>query len=350
MEQRSGAVEELVSCEAPSPSAACSRLRRRPYPKLDGAGAARLRDGEARVVVVGAGGWLGLATLELLHGLFGAGFVSRVACFGSDDRRLLLRGGFAVEQRSLARLAGLPARPSLVLHLAFLTQEKARTMPTPDYVAANRAISKRVLEALGKVGADRLFLPSSGAVYGVDDGVEASKQIYGRLKLEDEARFARWAVETGGKAVTARVFNLSGPYINKQASYALAAFVADVLARRPIRIAATRPVYRSYVAIAELMSVVMGCLTSDAEPPPPFDTASEDVYEMSTMAEAVASALGHDLGYERPPSHDGEIDRYVGEGSTFARLRDRFGVAPIAFADQVRDTAAFMAALPRNAR
>ena len=43
-------------------------------PALTGLGAERLADSGERVVITGAGGWVGLATLEILHGLFGEAF------------------------------------------------------------------------------------------------------------------------------------------------------------------------------------------------------------------------------------------------------------------------------------
>ena len=46
---------------------------------------------------------------------------------------------------------------------------------------------------------------------------------------------------------------------------ALASFIADALAGRPIEVRASAPVWRSYVAIAELMSVVLDWLTARAE-------------------------------------------------------------------------------------
>jgi nucleoside-diphosphate-sugar epimerase len=319
------------------------------YPALSGAGATRLREGPWRVVVVGAGGWLGLATLELLHGVFGEHFPERVKSFGSGARVLALRGGVKVRQEPLSRLADLPASPTLVLHLAFLTQEKAKAMPPADYIAANRSISATVLQALDGLGAAGVFVPSSGAVYMVDrPDAQDSMRLYGRLKLEDEAIFSGWSQERHRRAVIARVFNLSGPYINKQSSYALACFIADALAGRPIEIRATRPVLRSYVAISELMSVVFGALTDGGTGPTLFDTAGDDVLEMSDIAAVVERSLNAGQGVRRPPLTESESDRYTGDGAVYRRLRDRLGIEPVAFTLQVEETSRFMAARART--
>ena len=314
-----------------------------PYPAFSGLGAERLRDGPWRIVVIGAGGWLGLATLEMLHGLLGVDFHRRIACFGSGARTLTLRGGVRVDQQPLSALATLPPSPSLVLHLAYLTQEKAKAMSEERYVEANRAISRQVLSALDAIGAQGVFVPSSGAVYLADRaGAERSRQLYGALKREDEERFSAWGARRGANVVIARVFNLSGPYINKHASYALACFVADALAGRPIAIQARKPVLRSYVAVSELMSVVMGLLTAPAAGPIVFDTAGDDVYEMAQIAQVVGNVLHHDRGVDRPDLQDGDVDSYVGDGATYARLRRLTRVTPVGFAEQVRETARYM--------
>ena len=314
------------------------------YPRLTGEGARRLAASDDRIVVVGAGGWLGLATLEALHQTLGRAFHDRVVCFGSNRRVLKLRGGAQIAQGPLAELADLRPAPSLVLHFAFLTQEKAKAMSEADYVAANRAISGQVLEALGRIGARGVFVASSGAVYLADDPeAEASKRLYGRLKLEDEAAFAAWAQAPGRRGVIARVFNVAGPYMTQGGAYALSAFVLDALAGRPVNIKARRPVLRSYVAISELMSVVFGLLTDGGEGAVTFDTAGAECQEMDEVARAVADAIAPGLAISRPPLESAAEDRYVGEGSLYQALRHRFDVEPVDFAAQVRQTASFMA-------
>jgi nucleoside-diphosphate-sugar epimerase len=168
-------------------------------------------------------------------------------------------------------------------------------------------------------------------------------RLYGRLKLDDEAVFADWSRQRNKRAVIARVFNLSGPYINKQSSYALACFIADALAGRPIEIRATRPVLRSYVAISELMSVAFGALTDGEAGPILFDTAGDCLYEMAQIAEAVREVFGQQAGIRRLAMTDEAPDRYVGDGDIYRRLRSWLAVEPVDFISQIEDTARFMA-------
>jgi nucleoside-diphosphate-sugar epimerase len=314
------------------------------YPTLTGLGAKRLVAGPWRIVVAGAGGWIGLAAVEELHELLGEDFHRRVVCFGSSHRWLSLRGGLRVEQRPLSEIGALPFAPTLVLYLAFLTQEKAGMMSREAYVTANEAISDLVFNNLDKIGAEAVFVASSGAVEMVGvPGAHENKALYGDLKLKDEARFAAWASERGRRTVIARIFGLSGAYINKLDSYALACFIVDVLAGRPIDIKAAHPVFRSYVAVDELMSVVFALMTDGASGTTLFDTGADRGYEMSEIAEGVAEALGHRHGVKRPIISDPDPDIYVGDGRFYSELCDLCEVQRVDFAAQVRETAKFLA-------
>ena len=314
------------------------------YPRLTGLGAERLVVGPWRIAVTGAGGWLGLATLELLHLALGADFERRVVCFGSSRRVLHLRDGLEVSQKPLSELGREEPSPSLLLHLAYLTQDMAKGMTAVDYEAANRAISSAVLEALDGLGVEGVFLASSGAARMADDpAADPSKRLYGRLKVEDEARFAVWAERSGGRAAIARIFALSGPYINKPGAYALASFIDDALDGRPPTVRAPRPVYRSWVAISELMSVVFGVLTDPKACVERFDTAGAADLEMADAAWAVARALSRPGEVDRAPIVDPVAERYCGDLDAYASLIGRYSVQRVAFDEQVRHTARYMA-------
>jgi nucleoside-diphosphate-sugar epimerase len=148
--------------------------------------------------------------------------------------------------------------------------------------------------------------------------------------------------------VIGRVFNLSGPYINRRSTYALASFIADALAGRPVRVGAAAAVWRSYVAIETLMSVVAAALTDEAPGVTAFETAGEVVVEMGELAQAVAEALGAP-GVERAAfDPNASPDRYVGDGRVFADLAQAYGVPQTSLEMQIRQTAAFMTEYPEE--
>jgi nucleoside-diphosphate-sugar epimerase len=273
-----------------------------------------------------------------------------VVCFGARARTLTLRDGIEIAQSPLEALAGLPHEPSLLLHLAFLTQEKANTMSPEAFAAANWGISLTVMSAMNRIGVHAVFLASSGAVYLADNKrAPRSKRIYGGLKMEDEDRFIGWAESSGTRLVIGRIFSLAGPYINKRSSYALACFIADALAKRPIEVVATHRVYRSYVAIEEMMSVALGALTAEGTGIVTFDTAGPASPELEGVAHAVADTLSPRLKVRRAALSREATDRYVGDPTNYDALREVFRVRPVSFEEQVRQTAEFMAERPEEA-
>lgn len=296
-----------------------------------------------RIVITGAGGWLGLAVLELLDNAIDD-FADRVRCFGSSARTLTLRNGHTVEQRPLVEIGRLDNRPTLVLHLAFLTKERVADMSEADYRQSNRALSETVLDALDRIGAVAVFVSSSGAArYENDPTAAPAMRLYGALKKADEDRFAGWAESRSTTAVIARVFNLSGPYINKHQNYALAAFILDALAERPVIVKAPHRVFRGSVAIREVMSLVFSLLLQNGRTVIRFDTAGEPL-ELEQIAQMVVDTLGGGP-VERAAVTSAKSDVYAGEPGKYAKLLTENGVEALPLDVQIRETADYLAEL-----
>lgn len=309
--------------------------------------AERLRSSRWRVLVTGTSGWLGQAALELLADALGDGWRSRVVAFGSSARSWTLRNGTKVSQQSLADLPKLPRAPSLLLHFAYLTREKTSGMPAEAYIDTNRMLSRLAAEGGAKVGVERAFVTSSGAVHAAlarpNDPDPAL--MYGRLKLEDEAMFQAFGQAAPGRRVfIARLFNLSGPYINKLDSYALASFIRQARQGR-IEIRARHPVIRSYTSAANLLGVALGqLLADDAEPFLSVETAGECEVEVGELAQLVREVVAPDAAIDRPLLEE-PVDRYVGDGMQYRQMLTLHGVAEHALARQVVDTAHYLAHL-----
>ena len=165
-------------------------------------------------------------------------------------------------------------------------------------------------------------------------------RLYGRLKCEDEAMFAGWAEAGSKRAVIARIFNLSGPHINKHGNYALASFILDALAGRPIEIRASRRVVRGYIAIRELMSLVFAQLLDGKKGVTRFETGGK-AREIGEVAETVSALVGP-VPVRRPGLTDEASDHYCGDDVEYCRLLTQYSIESVTFSQQVMETASFL--------
>lgn len=305
-----------------------------------------LRADSRRIVLVGASGWIGQTVCALLDEALGEAVADRLVCVGSAERTVTLPSGRTVVQRALSTLADLPERPSLLLHLAFLTKDKVSGMSREAYVEANKALTRQVYDALEPIGVDRLFIASSGAAAFADD-VESPEdlRLYGRLKRDDEDLFAGWADAdpTRRRAAICRIYSVSGPFINKHDTYALANFIISALRSDPIAVRAPREVWRSYVAVKEVVAVAFGqLLAADGPAVQRFDSGGEPL-ELGHVARIVAEELGGEATgrpiTETPPN------RYCGDHPGWLALLRKNGLEHIGLPEQVRETARFLASL-----
>ena len=302
--------------------------------------ATALRQSPQRIVVTGASGWLGRATLDLLHDALGDALADRVVCFGSRRGEVRLSATRIIEQLPLSELGTLPRQPTLLLHFAFLGKERAEAMPEAEYRAANRAIRQTVLDALDPIGVEAAFAASSGAARHADDpSASPAMRLYGTLKRDDEDAFSAWADENGARAVVGRIFNISGPHINKIDSYALSSFLLDALAGGPVVVRARHEVLRGYVAIRELMSLVLALLLDGCAGVTRFDSGGEEI-ELGALAAMIASSVACPV--ERPAVRTGQADRYLGDNTSYRELLARHGIESVPLAEQIAETAMFL--------
>jgi nucleoside-diphosphate-sugar epimerase len=319
---------------------------------------ANLRDSKADFVVTGANGWVGRCALEMLDAVLGDDITSRVTVYGTNDRVLTLRSNRRVPCRALESITELSLRPRIFIHCAFLTRDRVAGMKLEDYIAANQRITDLVATAMTSCDARGLFMPSSGAVYRkgtheVDEDMQANP--YGVLKTMDEQRFLEIAHKLDIPCCIPRLYNLAGPFINKVELYALASMIKAALAGQPITIRATHRVVRSYIHVGDLMRLAFSMLlTSKDNSAPIFDTAGDEVVELSILAERIRDALElPHLPITRATKKDGAAqppdDIYVGKPGEMARLTAQYGFPLRDLNTQILDTASYLMSLNEEA-
>jgi nucleoside-diphosphate-sugar epimerase len=315
--------------------------------------ASEIRNCGGRFIVTGTGGWMGRVVAEMLDRALGENSPTRISLYGTTPRNLTLLSGRTLPVQAFDMIAQAQG-PAYFFHCGFLTRDKVAAMPLNDYVAANTHISDRVIAGMEAAQAKGIFMPSSGAVYKpgthvLDKNLETNP--YGVLKAGDEQRFLKFAAERDIPTCIPRVFNLSGPFINKPEIYALASFLTQALARQPITIKAQHRVVRSYVHIADLITLAVAMLLSPHEDAPPvFDTAGEDDVELSDLASKIVEVLGQpELAINRPKILPGAENVYVGQPGQMTAIMDHYGYAERDLAAQILDTADYLSGSPRMA-
>jgi UDP-glucuronate decarboxylase len=305
----------------------------------------RLRDSGLDVVVTGAGGWLGRATLEMLESSLGDEIAAHVHVFASSGRSMTLRSGAELEVAPLGDLARLRIGPHLLAHYAFGTRDLVPKLGAATYIARNEEITKLVARHVERSRPTGMVIPSSGAVY---LGSDLATNPYGVLKQRDEHRFFALAEKLGEegvvpRVVVPRVFNLAGPFLNKP-GYVLGSIIRDLGQGGPVRLHATRPVVRSYMHIENVVDLAFAMMLGEWPTPlVAFDTAGEREIEVSQLADLAISILGPpDAAIIRPAFDGSPADRYVGNGSVINALARSYGLELYPLARQIEDTAVFM--------
>jgi nucleoside-diphosphate-sugar epimerase len=135
-----------------------------------------------------------------------------------------------------------------------------------------------------------------------------------------------------------RLFNLSGAYINKHETYALASMIISAKRHGVINIRAKHQVVRSYILVDDLLALVFSCLLSPrAEYKSIFDTAGYEVLELDELAKKIKDILkmpNMEILRERVMRE--EIDRYCGKRDDLIKIAD---------GPQIKDTVNYLGKL-----
>ena len=302
-----------------------------------------LRESGYRIIVTGAGGWLGLATLEMLEEALGEEFNKRVVAIASRTRTLTLRSGRTLQLIDFAHAECLSACPTLMAHYAFLTRDKVKQSPLSDYVERNRRITSSAVALAEKLGVEGVFVTSSGAVYEKDGSIcrDLEKNPYGFLKAEEERAFIVFSKSKNVRLSLCRLFNLSGPFIHKE--FDLNSILLSILDGKDIDIRARHAVIRDYIHVRDLVSLGFAMMldTQDFDREP-FDSGIGSPIEIGDLTKlSIEIASPSELQILRGDLAS-DSDRYIGDVTKIRSLFSRYNFEPSDLSRQILDTANYL--------
>jgi nucleoside-diphosphate-sugar epimerase len=264
-----------------------------------------------------------------------------VTAFASSARTRQLADGGILAVRDLASITPADVDGAHVIHLAYLTKEKAELLGERAFTDTNLAIDDLLFAALQQSTPASLFVASSGAASLAAKGVDIHP--YGMAKMRQEARFLEWSAKAGIPVLAGRIFNIAGPYINKVKAYAVSNFALQARETGEIVIEAAIPVFRSYLHVKDLCELVIKAGSSRIGRFCPIDLCGAEAVEMEDLAAIVARVVGMAGMVRRGPLDLGRSSSYLGEFADTKVLAMQLGYNLLGLEQQVIDTVAWMA-------
>ena len=225
-----------------------------------------------------------------------------------------------VRDLSALRRAFGASRPEVVMHLAAQTDVR-RSVADPGFDAqVNVAGTVSVMEAAREVGAKRVLLASTAAIYGDPEMIPTPEGIptaplspYGTSKAAAEWYLAQYSRLHGISTLALRMSNVYGQRQDPdRESGVVAIFAGAAIAGRAVTVFGDGCQTRDYVYVRDAVSAWLAASSSDAT----------GALNISSGVEVTVLDLVHELGLEHgfAPGRSGEITRSCLDPSAAARV------------------------------
>ena len=204
-----------------------------------------------QIVITGATGWLGNETSELIAETLGQEFSRRVVLVGSSPK---------IKQSSTYtfQVIGWEEFKSvrsidLLIHFAYLNQDRAELLGLPKFILTNRSITADINYVLSTSPGCRVLAASSGAAGYYRGNVDSTRsmEVYASLKLESEESFLQNS--NIGSLLNMRIWNVTGSGLEINSGYAVANFFKQALISKHIELTGNSSSTRTYVDVKEMM-------------------------------------------------------------------------------------------------
>jgi nucleoside-diphosphate-sugar epimerase len=287
---------------------------------------------EQKLAITGASGWLGKELLELLLSKFGSTWVQKqVTAFASKPGKVELSDGTVVNLDPISNLIEYSNIDSLV-HLAFLTRDKASQVPPSEYVHQNLKISSLAIEFIEKNRLKWVATVSSGAVH-ISGQAALENSItdnpYGFLKRVEESLLKSACESTGTRLAIGRLWAAGGMQMPVDKKYALSSFIESALSNKLIEVTSRHHVYRTYCDASQFMELLV--CEANSKSFSCFDSGGEEI-ELLDLAELIAKETGSKVG-PRPMNAGEKPDLYSPGKNDFGDLLRSHSIEPASIRD-----------------
>lgn len=275
---------------------------------------------DLNIIITGASGWIGKATLEFFYKIFQDKIGELVFPISASQKKITLTNNFSIKTYDYSHNFD-KNKTYIILHYSYATKDKLAILSDDEF---NKNCEK-INDSLGKIiknnRIESLIFPSSGAIYNQNN-------LYAQNKINDELYFLDLSKKYNFNLMIPRIFNLGGPFINKPENYALNNFILQAKANKKIIINANNDVFRSYIHVNNLIDLFFKwIIDKDKETPLIFDVSHPNKIEIKDLAQKINEVLKIDCEVISPNyNSQNPSDDYVGDSRKILSLCKRYQI------------------------
>ena len=275
---------------------------------------------DLNIIITGASGWIGKATLEFFYKIFQDKIGELVFPISASQKKITLTNNFSIQTYDYSHNFD-KNKTYIIFHYGYATKDKLAILSDDEF---NKNCEK-INDSLGKIiknnRIESLIFPSSGAIYNQNN-------LYAQNKINDELYFLELSKKYNFNLMIPRIFNLGGPFINKPENYALNNFILQAKANKKIIINANNDVFRSYIHVNNLIDLFFKwIIDKDKETPLIFDFSHPNKIEIKDLAQKINEVLKTNCEIISPNyNSQNPSDDYVGDSRKISSLCKRYQI------------------------
>jgi nucleoside-diphosphate-sugar epimerase len=264
-----------------------------------------------RIVINGARGWLGQASLNAIYEKFPLITESELTLLGREACTLKLNK--RTHKISQIGKSGFHEETDIFIQLAFKTRDYIYKLGDVEYRRVNKELIQKSLLEVKRAKPKKVVLISSGVVTKyLESNFQTYTDAYTELKLLEEKMFQEVCLEIGAKLRIIRLWGATGYEMTEPLKYAIGDIIRQALTDKRILINSGNCIYRRYIDAFQLMTLaIMAEFKDDSEI---FDSGGT-IVEIGELAKSVCQELNIKEVIIRPIVHEALPDIYIPTGN-----------------------------------
>jgi nucleoside-diphosphate-sugar epimerase len=277
-----------------------------------------------KVIINGASGWLGRATLGALKEIDSNLGVQELQLITSNARSIETDDYGKLETISLDSTSTRLTKSDVFVQLAFKTRDFISKMGNLKYEETNQEIVKKSIDAIKFSKPKHVVMVSSGVVsQWLSSSGNSNPDSYVKMKLIEESEIGSYCRSNGINLINLRLWGASGAHMTEPLKYAIGDLIYQNSVSDVISIKSGNEVFRRYADASEQMQI---CLMAALSGMTATIESGGTIIEIEELARMIIEFSGSDKLIDRPVLTNLLPDKYYSESQRMEEIAELFGI------------------------